>query len=351
MTHPTGHHERFIRHVATTIDHASLLVPRQRVLVACSGGADSVALLGALASLAEEARRDYQLTVAHLDHGLREVSSEDAEFVGDLAREHGLACISERMDVPALAAELGEGLEHAAREARYRFFARAAEQCGASAVAVAHHADDNVETILFRILRGSALRGLAGMPIRRPLAGTRQPVDIIRPLLHCRQEQILEFLRRQGLHWREDATNDDPAYKRNFIRHELLPTIRWHINDHVDEAILRLGEFASQAEDAIGAQADTLLRKARIESSPNVLIVSATKLAAAEPIVRTTALRLAMEHLDAPQRDLSAEHFAELDLLLLQPEEATVNLPGHLQASRKGTQLHLVRQNPTPPVT
>ncbi len=338
MKQPTANRKRLIKRVATTIDHSRLLQPRQKILVACSGGADSVALLEALATLADDPRRDYRLTVAHMDHGLREVSQDDAEFVGDLAREHELEYITECVDVRELAAELGEGIEHAAREARYRFFARAARQCEASAVAVAHHADDNVETILFRILRGVALRGLAGMPIRRPLAGA-DGVEIVRPLLNCRQEQILEYLRADGVHWREDATNDDPTYKRNFIRHELLPTIRWHINDRVDEAILRLGEFASQAEDAINSQADTLLRKALAESSDAGLVLSATKLATAESIVRTTALRLALEKLDVPQRDLSAEHLAELDLLLLNADAPVVNLPAKFQASRKGTQL------------
>ncbi|NBB95151.1 MAG: tRNA lysidine(34) synthetase TilS [Planctomycetes bacterium] len=341
MTFPNAETTCFLDRVARTIDEACLIRPGQHVLVACSGGADSVALLTALTRLAEDPRRRYVLTVAHLNHGLREAAEDDAAFVADLAREHELEIVQASRDVSSLAEQLGEGIEHAAREARYDFLAATARDCGAEAVAMAHHADDNVETALFRMLRGSALRGLAGMPLRRGLRASDggAAVEIIRPLLHCRQDTILEFLRAGSIHWREDETNEDPAYKRNFIRHELLPTIRWHVNQRVDEAVLRLSEIARQAETYIAGQADTLLRKATVDIAADALTLSAMKLAAAAPIVRTTALRLALERLEIPQRDLATEHLHQLDALLTSGDGATVNLPGDLQARRQGTQL------------
>jgi tRNA(Ile)-lysidine synthase len=335
--------DAFERRLAGAIDADGLLAAGQSVLVGVSGGADSVAMLAALRVLAGEAARTYRLTVGHLDHSLRDESAGDAAFVAALARKWGLECITERVDVAAEADRLGEGVEHAARTARYEFFARAARQCGASAVAVAHHADDNAETILFRVLRGTALRGLAGMPVTRslPAAEPESPaLRIIRPMLGFRRREILDYCRARSLEWREDHTNAETVYRRNFLRHQLLPLIREKLNPQADDALLRLGRFAAQTEAYLTAQAEALLGRAVSHRQADRVLLDAAVFADEAPIIRQTAVRLAMESLGAPQRDLTAEHLVATDGLL-NVSAGVVNLPGRFEARRRGSQIIL----------
>lgn len=331
-----------------------------------SGGADSVVLLHALAAVAEEASRAYSLAVAHLDHGLRDASAADAAFVAQLAKSMHLPCVIEQADVRKLAQRQGQGVEHAARMARYEFLAHAAREHNASAVAVAHHADDNVETILFRLLRGTGMRGLRGMEARRelktekeagsgkpaagqtksPVPNPQSPIFLVRPLLGFRREEILAYARAAELAWREDHTNDETYYRRNFLRHELLPLVR-QINDHADEALLRLGELAGRVEAFLTRQAQQRLAEAISHEDSEKILLDVTMFApdpsSAEIVLRTTAYRLVLEQLGMPQRDLSAEHLAAVDALLQTPAGA-VNLPAGFTARRERN--HLLFQTP-----
>ncbi|MCD4824029.1 MAG: tRNA lysidine(34) synthetase TilS [Phycisphaerae bacterium] len=365
MTSSAANLDPFELRFAEAIDSGELLAAGTKVVVGVSGGADSVALLTGLHALAGQPSRRYELTVAHLDHGLRDESAADAEFVTGMADRWGLRCVIERVETTAEAERLGEGIEHAARSLRYDFFARVAKKCSADAVATAHHADDNVETILFRLLRGTALRGLGGMAAARPLndlrgqagdsssadlpageAGESEPaggaapaaVSLIRPMLGFRQSEILEYCRRRDMPWREDHTNEDTTYRRNFIRHELLPLIRKHINPQADEALLRLGSLAAETEAFLVAEARRLLEQSVSLGRADKTMLDITMFAPAKPVVRRTALRLVLEQLGAPQRDLSAEHLQAIDALLTEPA-ATVNLPGGFRAHRKRNQL------------
>jgi len=327
-----------IQAVAGFIDTRGLLSPREAVLVAVSGGPDSVALLAALRELAAEPGRDYRLTAAHLDHRLRDGAGADAEFVADLARRWEVPCLVESRDVPAAAGDAG-GVEAAGRRVRYEFLADAAARSGASAVAVGHHADDNAETVLYRIVRGAHLRGLAGIPAERPLAGG--PVRLIRPLLEVRRGEIEAFCRRRGLAWRTDETNLDTGYRRNFIRHELLPLLRARLNVRVDEALLRLARAAGEVEAHLAQQGAAALERARKRgresfSSPSGSWLSAASLAGEPLVVRTYALRAALERLGVPLGGLTAEQLAELAALPHAAPPAAMSLPGGFLARREG---------------
>lgn len=325
--------DEFESALAVRIDDGSLLSRGQTVVTAVSGGRDSVALLHALARLAEQPNRAYRVLVAHLDHGLRAESVDEADFVRALAEELRLPFHGERVDVSGMATALGEGTEHAAREARYEFLARTARAQGAGAVALAHHADDNVETILFRALRGTGLRGLAGMPAHRPIDGARPVVRLVRPMLSLPRTTVEGYCRRRSLRWRDDPSNEQSVYRRNFLRNELLPTIRAELNPKVDEALLRLAEFAGRADDLVRTQAERLLRRATVKHGSGGRVLSPGKLLAADAILRTTAIRLALEHLGVPQRDLSAERIADIEQLL-SADGGAVNLPGGFVARR-----------------
>ena len=230
----------------------SLIPPGSRVLCAVSGGADSVCLLDRVRSL-----EGVECACAHYDHGLRPESAADAAFTAGLCEKWGVPFFTERGDVAALARETGKSLETAAREARYAFLYRAAAAWGADRIATAHTMNDNAETVLFRMARGTGLRGLTGIPAERG--------RLVRPLLRATRAQIEEYLRERDIPWREDATNalDDAA--RNRVRHHLLPDLAMiHPGalENVDRMIRSLGEdeayLTSLAEDWLAKRGDEL---------------------------------------------------------------------------------------------
>jgi tRNA(Ile)-lysidine synthase len=238
-------------------------------VVAVSGGADSTALLLALHQLG------CRLHVAHLDHGLRPESSADAEFVRELSERLGLPCTIERRDVAPYRGARKLSPEAAAREVRYAFLRETAEREGAGAIFVAHTADDQVETFLLRLIRGAGVAGLGGM---KPKDG-----QLCRPLLDVWRQDLEAFLREQGQEWREDASNRDPAFLRNRVRHELLPLLA-SLNRGVKavllreagalagrqreieaEAFRRLGLNARQIQSALAGKAVTIGGGIRVE--------------------------------------------------------------------------------------
>lgn len=229
------------------------------VLVAVSGGADSVALLRALTAL--RLSGPGRLIAAHCNHRLRGVESEaDAAFVAELCHALDVPCevgIAEPTD-------RGDGLEAAARDVRYAFLAATASRHGARYLAVAHTADDQAETILHRILRGTGLAGLSGIPRLRQLT---ELTTLIRPLLWARRSDVLAYLSRQGQNHREDASNAQRLYTRNRVRLDLLPQLAREYNRSVVEALLRLGQLSGEAQEVLGPLA-TELREAAATPLP-----------------------------------------------------------------------------------
>ena len=218
------------------------------IIVAVSGGIDSMALLHLLATPGLGLRD--RLVVAHFNHQLRGADSDaDAACVGEAAGQLGLPFESDSGDTQQLAAETGEGIEAAARQLRHRFFARLANRLGA-VVALAHHADDQIETFFLRLLRGAGNRGLAGM---QPIASspTDSGVTLVRPLLGIRRDEIIEYVTQKGIGFREDATNTDTRFLRNRIRHELLPQLAGQFGASVSRQVLKAMQLCGDDTDCI----------------------------------------------------------------------------------------------------
>lgn len=216
-----------------------------------SGGADSICLLHLLSQCG------YPLTALHFDHQIRPESKRDADFVEDFCARHQIPCVVGRGDVPALAAQWHMSVEEAARVARYQFLFSAARQAGAAALATAHHAGDQAETILMHFIRGSGISGLRGMSQRALLPEYDPALPLIRPLLFIRKEDILVYCREQKLDFVSDTSNGDNTYFRNWLRNDLIPQIESR-NPRFKETLLRTGQVLSAdaevLQDALNAE-------------------------------------------------------------------------------------------------
>ena len=226
----------------TAVQTNSLLPVGSRSVVGVSGGTDSLALMHLLAALRQ--RLDVTIHIATLDHGLRgDAGADDARFVADTAQAWGLEVTLGYVDVRALAQEQRLSTEAAARLARYDFLASVAREQNADRVAVAHHADDQVETILLHLLRGTSLSGLAGMAYSAPVPG-HPDLTLIRPLLDIHHADLSAYCRANNLLSRHDTTNDDLTLLRNRLRRETLPYLR-ELSSSIDRRLLQLGEIAA----------------------------------------------------------------------------------------------------------
>lgn len=227
--------------------------PGDRIAVAVSGGSDSVGLLLLLEALAPA--WGLQLTVLHFDHQLRPESGQEAEFVRQLAAQRGLECHVGREDVCERMRQRGQNLEEAARQARYSFFATLCSGLGIGHLATGHTADDQAETVLFHLLRGSGPAGLAGIrPASLLSVAQGAPVEpalrLVRPLLWARRTELRQFLEKAGQKWIEDPSNAIPNRSRNRIRHQLLPLLRREFNPAIVERLCVTAEIVRGEEES-----------------------------------------------------------------------------------------------------
>jgi len=241
--------DAFIDQLRSVIAGRQLFHQGERILVAVSGGLDSMVLLHGLSSLSPETGWD--LTVAHLNHLLRGRSSAgDAKFVEAFALDRGIRFCGAVADVRAIARQDGLSLEMAGRQARHTFFKRAAQDNNCSAVALAHHANDQVELFFLRLLRGSG-EGLGGMRWIAPLPNDPS-LKLVRPLLNLSKTILLEYAVRMDIPFRKDASNADLDFQRNRIRHELLPLLRRKYQAGINSVVTRTMEILSAEADCMG---------------------------------------------------------------------------------------------------
>lgn len=303
-------------------------------LVAVSGGADSIALALGVARLVPGAAAG-RIVIAHADHGLRAESAADAEFVRRLAERLGMRFICRRLEVASTGGR--EGLEGRARRLRYEFLAQAAHEAGARHVMVAHTADDQAETILHRLLRGTGVAGLAGMRRFRPLA---DGVALVRPLLHVPRASVRAFLAVTGQAWREDLTNADRGRARNFLRHEVLRRCEAGPYPAAAEAIVRLGHQAAASATAIASAAEHLLdaRSRRLEGA--AVAVRTADLEPLDPQLVAEVCAAIWRREDWPRRDMTASHYQALAGLMQDTRQSRpLELPGGVTARRAGVEV------------
>lgn len=303
------------------------------VMLGVSGGADSVAMLRAMAALKARHRGRGTLYVAHLNHGLRGTTADaDEGWLASLCERLKVVLDSDKADVSAIAAEQGDGWEAAARSARYTFLRAVAERTGARFVATAHTANDQVETVLHRVLRGTGVEGLAGIAKARPLTPS---VALVRPMLDLTRRDVLCYLTAIGQDYRTDATNEDVQWTRNRLRHELLPQLRERFNPQVDAALLRLATQAGEAQAVIAELASTFAEKC-VGATSTRTTVGCGALEGQPLIVVREVFKLAWRNAGWPEQSMGFDEWRQLALLAVDGGTAMLNLPGGIRAKRDG---------------
>lgn len=329
-----------IKSLALVLLDQRILNREDSVVVAVSGGGDSMALLHLLRELNATGDWKLRLHVAHLNHQLRkEDADEDAAFVQAACDDLSLPCTIETRDIAARADKEGLGIEELARRERYLFFERVCLQAGAKTVAVAHHADDNAETILHRILRGTGLRGLAGIPQRRAIS-VASDIFVVRPLLHLTRKQIREYLADAGIAFREDMTNESNEPMRNRIRNVILPVLAKEVNPQVSDALTRLGSQARWLEEFLGETVQRTFDTLIISRNDQMLTLNADAIARKSRIVQTELVRLAYASFGLGEQDLAFNHLVSaLDLIADPTSGRQTQLPGGMTIEKRYHQL------------
>ena len=307
----------------------------ERVVVGVSGGADSVALLLGLHSLAAGQGIPSKLLVAHARHDLREAAAADAAFVADLAAGLGLPCVVRDLRVREPDGVRGEGIEGRARRLRYEFFAAIAREQAARFVVVAHTADDQAETILHRALRGTGLAGLTGMASARELS---DGVALVRPLLAVPRGAVRAYLGSRGQSWAEDATNADVRYARNFLRHEILARCESGPYPAAVASLVRLGSQAAAVADAVRSAAEHLLDAHAQRHADGTTVLQTQKLASLDRHLLAEIFVALWQREGWPRRDMTARHYSQLAAMAASSTDPTVaappaiDLPGDVRA-------------------
>lgn len=330
-----------MQQVRETILQKRLLRPGQLVVVAVSGGLDSMVLLNVLARLSGE--QQWRLVVAHLNHALRgRESDRDEAFVRAAAARLDLPFVAKRAAVERHARQQRLSVEMAARELRHRFLARAALARGAGTVALAHHADDQVETFLLRLLRGAGGESLGGMRRRSPSPADPR-VELIRPLLGCRRSALRDFAQAERVDYREDSSNARTDFLRNRIRHELLPLLAAVYQPALETTVLRTMEVIGTESECIGELARRWLAcqrrpqfaKLHIALQRRVLQSQLLALGVAPSFELIESLRLASDRLVTAEQGLQLRRTADgavrpgrVKTASFDPRQLTVELAG-----------------------
>ncbi len=320
--------------ILESITSHSMLDRGETIVVALSGGGDSVGLLVALSELSRFDRIDAKIVAAHLNHCLRdEDSAGDEEFCIRLAGRLKVELVRESIDIGRKAQEMGIGIEEAARKARLDFLMRTCDGAGSTKALLGHTLDDQAETVLFRAIRGTGLEGLGGM---RPVTEWRrggEPIRLVRPMLDVRRDELRRWLKELGHEWREDATNLDTAYSRNAIRLAVLPGAE-KINPRAAEALSRLARLAASASGALAREAAGALGGRMTVEEGGRATVDIAAIEGLDEAVLEFSLRAMVASVAGSTEDLTLDAVDRIRDLLAGGTGRKAELPGGLVAER-----------------
>jgi len=340
--------ENRIEHqIRDSIVEQQLVKRGDTVVVGISGGADSVCLLSILSKIKDDI--GISLHAAHIDHGIRGKESQaDVSYVAALCELLKIPATIQYENVPAYRRRYRLSLEEAARNVRYSFLTDVVHRVNASCAAVGHTQDDQIETILLHIIRGSGIAGLRGLQPRSSLfiSGMRKPLTIIRPLLSISRQETEAYCRRHRLDYRFDASNEDTGFVRNRIRIELLPQLRSY-NKNVDDSLLRLSLLAADDIDFIEHQADIFWRTAA-QIKDRAVYYDTETIRDAPVTIQRQLFRMGLVKLLGNARDFDAGHIDSMTQMITKPAGKIISLPHRLALSSSYGNLILAREGDVP---
>ncbi len=313
-----------------------------KTLVAVSGGPDSVAVLRALLANSESVSSSAKksLIIAHVNHGLRGPESDrDAQFVASLAAELDLTFIERSHETPSTNGQSEEDL----RNFRYAQLQAMANESGARYLVMGHNLDDQVETILFRFFRGTGISGLAGIPPKRLASDA---LTIVRPLLSVSRIEIIQYLIEVGQSSREDQSNLDSNYTRNFLRNELIPILKDRFGISITDSIARLGN-QSREMDSFLIQNSQQLNNFIVHDSSNLMMIQCESLKNESDLVIRTWLREIWIRKKWPRQAMNASWWSKISNALSTPQDQVLNLPCSIRFEKNGLKATFTRQNET----
>ncbi len=335
------------KQIAAVIKEYGLFRPNDIILLGVSGGPDSVALLSLLFDANRVKPLYSDIIIAHLNHSIRgKEADEDEQFVNSLANEFGLSIVTEKRDIGEIAHERKISLEEAAREERYKFFESVAIRMDANIIAVGHNADDNAETILHRIIRGTGIVGISGIRLKRKLA-RNSTIDLVRPLLFSWRKDIIAYLKEKNLSYRVDSTNVERDKFRNKIRVELIPHLEKNYNPKIKKSLVKLGEAAAQNNDFLGAKANALfeeilLKAGKTDEYFSEIILDIHKLRNVPQILQQIIIKEAIVRLNIPLKKISYKNYKNI-LNILNYQKMSLNnvVKDYLNIKVEDNELHL----------
>jgi tRNA(Ile)-lysidine synthase len=328
---------RLTEQVLKTIRHYEMLERGDSVVLAVSGGPDSVFLLEAISALKNKSGIK-KISVCNLDHGLRgDESTGDSLFVKDLARSRGLEFIHKKIDLNRTKLK-SISTEEAAREARYRFFRESAEHIGANVIATGHTIDDQAETVLMRIVKGASLKGLVGISPAREDGDFR----IIRPLIEIEKQEIVKYLDGRGIPYRIDSTNREPIYFRNVVRKDVIPFLERY-NPRLKRAMFNLAEHLREDFEFISDEKKKAASSIR-SSGKGELVIRLKDIAVQPKAIQKEIMRDALGKIGGEVKKLSFRHWKELEAVIRRGRKGcAVHLPGGIRVARTGDSINFSR--------
>lgn len=316
-----------IEKVKETIEKYKLLKKGDRVIIALSGGPDSIFLLHCL--LALKPTYDLKLHIAHLNHSLRKEADNDQQFVKNLASSINISCNTTKVDVKLYARENKLGIEDASRRVRYSFLKDLANSLGMNKIATGHTANDQVETLILRIARGTGLEGLA---LIKPKTN-----NIIRPLIEIKREDIIESLEQNSIDYCIDASNYEPEYMRNFVRANIIPLLL-ELNPNVIEQVVNTREILEKEDSFLEEQTKKFFRKTVKEQNTHKIILDLSKFLSYDISIKRRMIRKAIELLKGDKKRITFCHVKDaLSLIEKGRTGSSIDIPSlRIKKNRNG---------------
>ena len=323
-----------VNKIKQTVKRSDLISPGDKVIIGVSGGPDSLALLYIMNSIKNEL--GLTLYIAHLNHMIRKQSKADLHFVKNASKKLNLKFVSDEVNVAKLAKK--GSIEEVAREARLKFFFKAAKKFKASKIALGHTRDDQAETVLMRILRGSGLCGLRGIVPKRNING----FTIIRPLIDLDRKQIDRFLKKIKVRPQIDSSNLQDIYFRNKLRNRLIPLLQKDYNSNIKEILTSMAENVGLDYEYLYDVSSSLLNEVSSKCKGSKITISLVKFRRCHPALQRMIVRLSIQEISGSTRRLNFKHWKELeDLVYRRPSGSVVDLPRQIKAQKDRGQISI----------